>query len=170
MGLTSIAFRDDTALIGERTNGGYYLIANAEFASNSENIHLIKGLREAVLFLPIVSDKYDSTQLEKFYSLPSWISIAENIECLTLDRASLNDFNLIKGSSLRFLILSKVHVENRDKLIDELGTLNNLKYLVHDLVFTPGEIAVIKSAIPALNVMLVAEYEAAIESGTIKRP
>ena len=170
MGLSDIVFQDKAALIGERTNGGYYMIANAEFTPNSVSPHLIKDLREAVLFLPIVTDRNDSTQLEKFYSLPGWMSLAENIECLTLDRMNLADFHLINGTNLKFLVLNKVEFENRDKLIRNIMTLRNLTYLVHDLAITPNEVKMIKSAIPALNVLLVEEYEAGLESGAIKRP
>ncbi len=169
MGLSSIVFKDETAIIGERLNGGYHLIGNAEFTLSNENEYWVKNLREAFLFLPIPKDGSDSTMLDRFYPLPDWLTAAKEIEHLTLNQVTLKDSYLMIGQQLKVLILGKVQIENRDKLIRYVTTLNSLEYLVHDLIFTPSEIEEMKKSKPTLNIMLAREYEAGIDSGKIIR-
>jgi hypothetical protein len=68
------------------------------------------------------------------------------------------------------LILNRIQFEDREKLLYELGHLSSLKYLVHDLIFTPSEVAALKARIPELNVLLLSEYEAGFEAGMFKNP
>jgi hypothetical protein len=170
MGLTKVVFTDNTALIAERTKTGYYLMANANFQPTSSEMGWIKDLKVAFLFLPIMEDEDDSKQLDIFYPLPSWLSVARNIEFLQLNQVTLKDCNLINSTHLNFLILSNVQFEDREKFLHELGKLFGLRYLVHDLIFTPSEIEALKNSSPEITVMLLSEYEAAIRSGTMKLP
>jgi hypothetical protein len=171
MGLTKIVFADNTALIAERIKTGYYLMANADFQPTLSEMGWIKGLKEGFLFLPIMNDDDDDQkQLEIFYPLPTWLSAARNIEFLALNQVTLKDCNLIDGQHLNFLILYKVQFEDREKFLHEVGKLFSLKYLVHDLIFTPSEVAALKKSNPEMSVLLLSEYEAGVESGAIKHP
>jgi hypothetical protein len=168
MGLNYSVFKDETVIIGERTNGGYHMIANADFAPTRENEYLIKNLREAFLFLPPLKDCTDFAVLDRLYRLPNWLATANEMEYLTLNQVILIDeSNLLLGQRLKILCLGKVQIENRDEFVRHIGALNSLKYLVHDIIFTPAEIDEMKKINPALNIMLAKEYEAASDLGQI---
>jgi len=170
MGLTKVVFADNTAFLAERTKTGYYLMANANFQPTISEIGWIKDLKVAFLFLPIMDDEDDPKQLDIFYPLPSWLSVAGDIEFLELNQVTLSDCNLIDSGHLNFLVLNKVQFEDREKFLHELGKMFGLRYLVHDLIFTPSETEVLKNRMPEINVLLLSEYEAAIRSGTMELP
>jgi len=169
MGLKKIVFSDNTALIAERTETGYYLMGNANFQPTLSETGWIKALKVAFIFLPIM-DQDDPKQLDIFYPLPSWLSTAGDIEFLQLNQVTLKDCNLINGGHLNSLLLYKVQFEDREKFLHELGKSFSLRYLVHDLILTPSEVEALKNSIPEITVMLSSEYEAAIRSGTMKHP
>jgi hypothetical protein len=170
MGLTKVVFADNTALIAERTKTGYYLMANANFQPSLSEMGWIKALKVAFLFMPIMDDENDPKQLDIFYPLPSWLSVAEDIEFLQLNQVTIKGCKLIDSEHLNFLILNKVQFEDREKFLHELGMLVGLRYLVHDLILTRSEIEALKNSIPEITVMLLSEYEAAVRSGTMKLP
>ncbi len=169
MGLEKIVFSDNTALIAERIEAGYYLMGNANFQPALSEMECIKALKVAFIFLPIM-DHDDPNQLDIFYPLPSWLSIATAIEFLQLNQVTLKDCNLINGGHLNFLMLHKIQFEDKDKFLHELGKLFSLRILVHDFLLTPLEVEALKNSIPEITIMLSSEYEAAIRSGTMKHP
>lgn len=170
MGLTKVVFLDNTAFLAERTKTGYYLLANVNFQPTLKEMGWIKDLKVALLFMPIMDNGDDPKQLDVFYPLPSWLSVARNIEFLELNQVILKDCNLIDSGHLNFLVLAKVQFDDRDKFLHELGKLSSLKYLIHDLIFTPSEEEELKKNIPEINVISLSEYEAAIRSGKMKMP
>lgn len=169
MGLTKVVFADNTGLLAERTETGFYVMANANFEPGFSEMGWIVALKVAFLFVPMINED-DPKELDAFYPLPSWLSAAREIEFLELSQVTLTDCNLIDSERLNFLMLHKVEFEDREKFLHELGKLLSLRNLVHDHIFTPAEVEALKNSIPEITIMLSSEYEAAIRSGKMKHP
>jgi hypothetical protein len=159
-------FHDNTVVAMERKDGGYSIMATADFEPTIEKHPWVVDVRTAMLFMPIVTPGGGSDELERTYALPGWLSMAQNLDLLSIGSAILNDLEPVT-KHLKVLVLYEVKIENKTKVLHDISKLTNLKYLGHDLVFPPTEIAILKERNPNLIVLLKEEFQAAWLAGRI---
>jgi len=146
----NILLANKTAIIMRYSDELNYLITTYDFDPGNATLDNSKDVFEKVKVVMIRHSLEDAIPSAPYRSIPKWINNFKNLECLIFDNVDLQDTSALNELNLKFLGIQSAKVGDIRKLIEVIGNIKNLEFLMHDSIFSPNDVEELKQSFPDL--------------------
>jgi len=98
-------------------------------------------------------------ELREFHKIPDWLKLLHQLDSLIVYNAKLDQMPFSTSLSIKYLELCEDHLSDKGAILQGIGDLRDLKYLVHDHLFSQSDCLFIQTKLPQAIVISKSDYD-----------
>ena len=145
-----ILLANKTAIIVRYSDELNYLIATYDFDPEDPALGRLKDAFEQVRVVFIRHSLKDATPSGPYHKIPQWLKNFKNLDCVIFDNVDLQDISTLEGWRLKFLGILRADNKDVRHLIQSIGRIDGLEFLMYESIFSTKDIEELKKTLPEL--------------------
>lgn len=151
----NILLASKTAIMVKYSDDLNYLITVYDFDADGAVMARLRDAVENVKVIIVRHSLQDQTSVGNYHRVPLWINNFRNLECLILNDVDLQSESMLEGLQLKLLWIQSAKVDDARKLIQKIGKIGTLEFLMYDSIFSAENIHELKAKLPQLTAFQV---------------
>jgi hypothetical protein len=147
----NILLANKTAIIVKYSEELNYLIAIYDFDPEDSALDELRYAFDKVKVIAIRHSLQGEASVQNYHRIPQWINRFRNLECLVLNNVDLQDESGLGDLQLKLLWIHGAKFDDVRKLVQAIGKIEALEFLMCDSGFSKEHISELKEKLPRLT-------------------